>query len=84
MPAVSVFDSLLVGMVGSKARVGYRARQYTNLPGKSIDETVQMVEAVGGRVAGEALESSGLRPGRMVARVQQVRWLEIPESAFED
>lgn len=83
-PAVSVFDSLPVGMAGSKARPGYRATQYTNLPGKSLDETVQMVEAVGGRVASKAHESSSQRPGRMFARVEQVRWLELPESAFED
>jgi hypothetical protein len=61
-------------------------RQYTNPPGKSVNETVQMVEAVGGWVdEADAMHPSGVRAGRpFPRRGQQAKWFVIPEAAFDE
>jgi hypothetical protein len=57
---------------------------YTELPGMSVEETVEAVKAAGGWVERQALQSKGLRPGRMTARVHHAEWIVLPDGAFDE
>jgi hypothetical protein len=65
-------------MLVGKAPPGYRARQRTEVEGKSLEELDKLVEDAGGWRASEQIESRGLRPGRQIAPVETVYW---PESS---
>jgi hypothetical protein len=81
---VSIFDELPTGMVSGKAPDGYRARVYTGVGDVPAEEVLRKVEEVGGWLHREPVPRSGLRAGRLFARTQEVSWLVIPESAFDD
>lgn len=62
---------------------GYVARQRTPVEGADLATLDAEVEAVGGCIVHHTVESKGLRPGKVIARAQQVSWYVIPAHAVE-
>jgi hypothetical protein len=74
-PAPS-FDSLPASVLASRAPPGFRVRSRAPLPGKSLQETDELVRAAGGWREAERRE-------RGIRRVEANAWYVLPESAFD-
>jgi hypothetical protein len=63
---------------------GYVTRRRTPVAGADLATLDAEMEAAGGHVMHHTVESTGLRPGRVMARVQDASWYVIPAAAVED
>lgn len=66
-----------------RAPEGYVTRQRRCVEGADLATLDAEVEAAGGHVVRRPIESRGLRPGRVVARIQEESWYVIPADAVE-
>jgi uncharacterized protein len=70
------FDSLPASVLARRAPPGFRIRSRAPLPGKSLQETDELVRAAGGWREAEP-RTRGIR------RVEAFAWYVLPESAFD-
>lgn len=71
------FDLLPASLLQRQAPAGFRVRTRVPLPGKTIQETDELVRAAGGWREGESRTEISIR------RVRAEDWYVLPESAFD-
>ena len=71
------FDSLPVSLLQRQAPGGFCVRARVPLPGKTIEETDELVRAAGGWREGESRKEISIR------HVPAYDWYVLPESAFD-
>jgi hypothetical protein len=71
------FDVLPVSLLQRRAPPGFRVRSRVPLPGKTIQETDELVRAAGGWRESESRAEISIR------RVAAQDWYVLPESAFD-
>lgn len=69
------FDALPSSLLAKQAPPGFRVRSRVPLPGKTLQQTDELVRAAGGWREGPSRE-------RSAQRVQAYDWYVLPESAF--
>jgi hypothetical protein len=70
------FDALPSSLLAKRAPPGFRIRSRMPLPGKTLQETDELVRAAGGWREGPETD-------RSARRVMAYDWYVLPESAFE-
>lgn len=78
-PAPRGFDALPASLLASQVPPGFRVRSRVALPGKTLQETDELVEAAGGR-----REAESPRPKPSVRRTDAYDWYLLPDSAFDE